>query len=267
MRENTSSIFDGEDTIPGVIWIVTSIASLNWGMVEFLDLNLVDELALAVGEPFVATLIYGVVGIAGLITLLDHLGVYDVTDVVDDLLGDGDSSRGQMNLGAIGSAGQVKKIIAAVGLIGAAVAIGFGGIAAAGTVEGEEFGSEDIEITNDTDTVYANVSDVENGPVMVTFFGYNATDDEFTEEHQTEVDADADEWELVDYAVEHHYDEYRVVVSEDPDSEDEQSVGEIEFGQTEIGAAGGVFEGEDANRNIGIVLVALVGLLYIGRRN
>lgn len=83
-----SSIFDGEDTIPGLIWILTSVGALNWGLVEFFGgLDLVDELAVAVGEPVVGTIIYGVVAVAGLVTLLDHLGVYDVTEVVDGLMG------------------------------------------------------------------------------------------------------------------------------------------------------------------------------------
>jgi hypothetical protein len=32
--------------------------------------------------------VYALVGVAGLVTLLDHLGVYDVTDVVENLTGD-----------------------------------------------------------------------------------------------------------------------------------------------------------------------------------
>jgi hypothetical protein len=83
-----SSIWDGEDTIPGIIWILTSVGALNWGLLEFMKIDIVDQLATAAGEPLVGTLVYALVGVAGLVTLLDHLGVYDVTDVVENLTGD-----------------------------------------------------------------------------------------------------------------------------------------------------------------------------------
>ena len=82
-----SSIWDGEDTIPGLIWILTSVGALNWGLLEFVKIDIVGQLATAAGEPFVGTLVYALVGVAGLVTLLDHLGVYDVTDVVENLTG------------------------------------------------------------------------------------------------------------------------------------------------------------------------------------
>jgi len=83
-----SSIWDGEDTIPGLIWILTSVGAVNWGLLEFMKIDIVEQLATAAGEPFVGTLVYALVGVAGLVTLLDHLGVYDVTDVVENLTGD-----------------------------------------------------------------------------------------------------------------------------------------------------------------------------------
>ena len=83
-----SSIWDGEDTIAGVIWILTSIGSVNWGLLEFFDYNAVDELGAALGEPTAATVVYGAVAVAGVVTLADHMGVYDVTDVVDSLRGE-----------------------------------------------------------------------------------------------------------------------------------------------------------------------------------
>lgn len=82
-----SSIWDGDDNIAGFIWILTSIGSLNWGLVEFFDLNLVGELGTALGSTGVPTAIYAAVGIAGAITLADHLGAYDVQDV-SELVGD-----------------------------------------------------------------------------------------------------------------------------------------------------------------------------------
>jgi hypothetical protein len=84
-----SSIWDGEDTIAGVIWILTSIGSINWGLLEFFDYNAVAELGTALGSPTVATVVYGAVAVAGVVTLADHAGFYDVPDVVDQLRGDG----------------------------------------------------------------------------------------------------------------------------------------------------------------------------------
>ena len=81
------SIWDGDDTIAGIVWILTSIAAINWGTVEFLDVNLVGELASSLGSPTVATVVYALVAIAGVVTLADHLGMYDVTDVIDNIRG------------------------------------------------------------------------------------------------------------------------------------------------------------------------------------
>jgi len=82
-----SSIWDGEDTIAGVIWILTSVGAVNWGLWEFADYNAVAELASAASMPAVATGVYALVAISGVVTLADHLGVYDVTEVVENLGG------------------------------------------------------------------------------------------------------------------------------------------------------------------------------------
>jgi uncharacterized membrane protein YuzA (DUF378 family) len=75
-----SSIFDGEDNVASVIWVLTSIGSLNWGLVEFFDVNIVTELGAALGSSGIPTAIYAGVGVAGAVTLADHLGAYDVQD-------------------------------------------------------------------------------------------------------------------------------------------------------------------------------------------
>jgi len=31
--------FDGEDTIAGILWILVSLGAINWGLVEFVDLD------------------------------------------------------------------------------------------------------------------------------------------------------------------------------------------------------------------------------------
>ena len=82
-----SSVFDGEDTIAGILWVVTSVAATNWGLVEFANFNLIAEIVAAT-SPGVGTALYAVVGVAGVLTLLDNLGMYDVVDVVDSLKGD-----------------------------------------------------------------------------------------------------------------------------------------------------------------------------------
>jgi uncharacterized membrane protein YuzA (DUF378 family) len=82
-----SSVFDGDDTIAGILWVLTSVAAVNWGLVEFNDTNLIGEITTST-SPAVGTALYGIIAIAGLLTLLDNLGLYDVTDVIDNLMGD-----------------------------------------------------------------------------------------------------------------------------------------------------------------------------------
>lgn len=82
----TGSVFDGEDTIAGVLWVMSSIGAANWGLVEFLDVNLVEEVITAT-SPTVGTAIYGVIGLAGVLALADNLGAYDIVDVVDSIKG------------------------------------------------------------------------------------------------------------------------------------------------------------------------------------
>jgi len=43
------SVFDGEDTIAGILWILVSLGAINWGLVEFVDLDPVMEVTNAVG--------------------------------------------------------------------------------------------------------------------------------------------------------------------------------------------------------------------------
>jgi len=255
-----SSIFDGEDTIPGVIWIITSIGSLNWGLLEFMQLDLVEELELMTGSPIVATVLYGVIAVAGTITLLDHLGLYDVTDVVDDLLGDGDNSRGQLDLSfASGRSSQAKTVLAGVLLIGTIVGLAAIVPAAGLAGDGTEFANESVAINNTTDTVYADLTDTSNGPVNVSIYGYNATDDAYTAAIENESVDSPNSTTRVDWVVEQDlYDSYRVIVAEDVNNTDIQDVGTIEIGKTEIGGSG-VFSGANGERNSIIALVVVVG--------
>ena len=37
----SSTIWDGEDTLAGVIWVLTSVGALNWGLLEFVKIDIV----------------------------------------------------------------------------------------------------------------------------------------------------------------------------------------------------------------------------------
>ena len=84
-----ASVFDGDDTIAGILWVTTSVAALNWGLVEFVDINLIGEVVTAT-SPGVGTVLYAIIGVAGALTLADNLGAYDVVDVVDSIKGGSD---------------------------------------------------------------------------------------------------------------------------------------------------------------------------------
>ena len=47
-----SSIWDGEDTLAGVIWILTSVGAVNWGLLEFLEYNAVAGIGIATFQLF-----------------------------------------------------------------------------------------------------------------------------------------------------------------------------------------------------------------------
>ena len=79
------SVFDGDDTIAGILWILVSLGAINWGLVEFVDLDLVMEVTNAVGGATAASGLYGLIAFGGTLTLLDNLGLLDVTDVVDEI--------------------------------------------------------------------------------------------------------------------------------------------------------------------------------------
>lgn len=79
----TDSIFDGEDTLVGLVWIITEIAAINWATDHFFDLNLIAELGITDGTG--ATVVFAVIGAAGVIALLDSLGVYDAAELIDNV--------------------------------------------------------------------------------------------------------------------------------------------------------------------------------------
>ena len=81
---STSSIFDGEDTLVGIVWILTELAAINWATDHFFDFNILVELGVPESGTW-ATLTFAVIGAAGVIALLDSLGVYDAGDVIDNV--------------------------------------------------------------------------------------------------------------------------------------------------------------------------------------
>lgn len=53
-----------------VAWILVIVGALNWGLVAF-DFNLVDWLFVeTMGQPVVADVVYGLVGLAGVYALI-----------------------------------------------------------------------------------------------------------------------------------------------------------------------------------------------------
>jgi uncharacterized membrane protein YuzA (DUF378 family) len=66
--------------LAAAVWLIVEIAALNWTLLEFFDYNAVAELLPA----DVATIAYGVIGVAALISLADSIGVIeDLSEVMN----------------------------------------------------------------------------------------------------------------------------------------------------------------------------------------
>jgi uncharacterized membrane protein YuzA (DUF378 family) len=78
-----TSLFDGEDTTAGIVWLLTEIAAVNWLLVELADFDLVTEL-LGSGTQL-ASIAYIVLGAAGALSLAGSLGVVDLAEVLPNL--------------------------------------------------------------------------------------------------------------------------------------------------------------------------------------
>lgn len=66
-------LFAGNDLVLYAIWLLTAVAALNWGLVEFADFDLiVDGLGLS-ADMLTAT--YGVIGAAGAVALYNTVAV------------------------------------------------------------------------------------------------------------------------------------------------------------------------------------------------
>lgn len=73
-------IFNEQPFFVALTWVVVEIAALNWALVEFLDVNLVTEL-LGTGTQ-ATTVVFGVIGIAGALSLADSFGAIDIEEVL-----------------------------------------------------------------------------------------------------------------------------------------------------------------------------------------
>jgi len=73
-------VFDGMNTRAGVVWLIAEIGAANWLLVEGFDFNLVNELFGA--GTSAASVIFLLIGLAGLLSLAGSLGLVDVDEVL-----------------------------------------------------------------------------------------------------------------------------------------------------------------------------------------
>ena len=159
---------------------------------------------------------------------------------------------------------QAKMLLGSLLLVGAVVVVAAGSSAA--FVSSNILLHDTVEVTNTTDTVYADVSNTINGSVNVTFYGYNASTGNFTLESEQQVETPSNttrvDW-VVDSA---KFDSYKIYVHEDASDNETESVESVKFGSTELGG-GGLFGGGESSQTtlliIGVVVV--VGYVLIGR--
>ena len=161
---------------------------------------------------------------------------------------------------------QAKKLLGSLLLVGAVVVVAAGSSAA--FVSSNILLHDTVEVTNTTDTVYADVSNTINGSVNVTFYGYNASTGNFTLESEQQVETPSNttrvDW-VVDSA---KFDSYEIYVHEDGSDNENESIESVKFGSTELGGGGGggLFGGgESSQTTLLIIGVVVVGYVLIGR--
>ena len=125
--------------------------------------------------------------------------------------------------------------------------------------------NDNVEVTNTTDTVYADVTNTTNGSVNVTFYGYNASTGNYTLESEQQVDTPSNttrvDW-VVDSA---KFDSYEIYVHEDASDTETESIESVKFGSTELGGGGLFGGGESSQTTLLIIGVVVVGYVLIGR--
>ena len=128
--------------------------------------------------------------------------------------------------------------------------------------------NDNVEVTNTTDTVYADVTNTTNGSVNVTFYGYNASTGWDTLESEQQVETPSNTTR-VDWVVDSSkFDSYKIFVHEDARDNETESVESVKFGSTELGGGGGggLFGGGESSQTTLLVIgVVVVGYVLIGR--
>jgi len=158
---------------------------------------------------------------------------------------------------------QAKTLLASLLLVGAVVVVAAGSSAA--LVASPILLNDTVEVTNTTDTVYADVTNTTNGPVNVTFYGYNASTGNYMLESEQQVDTPSNttrvDW-VVDSA---KFDSYEIYVHENASDTETESIESVKFGSTEIGGGGLFGGGESSQTTLLIIGVVVVGYVLIGR--
>ena len=158
---------------------------------------------------------------------------------------------------------QAKMLLASLLLVGAVVVVVAGSSAA--LVASPILLNDTVEVTNTTDTVYADVTNTTNGSVNVTFYGYNASTGNYTLESEQQVDTPSNTTR-VDWVVD-SANSYEIYVHEDASDTETESIESVKFGSTELGGIlGGLFGGgESSQTTLLIIGVVVVGYVLIGR--
>jgi len=158
---------------------------------------------------------------------------------------------------------QAKMLLASLLLVVVVVVVAAGSSAA--FVSSNILLHDTVEVTNTTDTVYADVSNTINGSVNVTFYGYNASTGNFTLESEQQVETPSNttrvDW-VVDSA---KFDSYKIYVHEDASDNETESIESVKFGSTELGGGGLFGGGESSQKTLLIIGVVVVGYVLIGR--
>jgi uncharacterized membrane protein YgcG len=163
---------------------------------------------------------------------------------------------------------QAKMLLASLLLVVVVVVVAAGSSAA--FVASNILLHDTVEVTNTTDTVYADVTNTTNGSVNVTFYGGNASTGNYTLESEQQVETPSNTTR-VDWVVDSSkFDSYKIFVHEDAsDNETESIESAPKFGSTELGGGGGgggLFGGGESSQTTLLVIgVVVVGYVLIGR--
>ena len=73
-------IFENNSIGVALTWLIVELAAINWALVEFFDYNAVT--ALLGVESIASTVAFGVIGVAGVVSLADSLGLINIQEVL-----------------------------------------------------------------------------------------------------------------------------------------------------------------------------------------